>query len=133
MANLRERANKDLELSMEKTTEWGLPVVLISPDGVIYDTKKDSEDPLSGQVLHSYTEFNADTGEDVIIEDPVVILRRESLDRVPLNGEKWGVQIPEDPSLSAPMKLFILSPDKAIKANRALGIIKMYLQKTKQI
>lgn len=132
MGNLRVTANKDLQRSMESENDWGLLIVLIDPEGNTIDTKKDSEDRLSGQVLLNYTEYNPDTGEDVIINDPVAVLRLESLTRIPANGEKWIVKLPEKPDPDAAMISYALSPTKAMKFNRSLGFVRMYLQKITQ-
>jgi len=132
VGNLRVQANKDLQRSMESENDWGLPVVLIDPEGVTIDTKKDSEDRLSGQVLLNYSEYNPDTGEDVIINDPIVTLRLASLTRIPANGEKWIVKLPETPDPDAVLVSYALSPTKAMKFNRSIGFVRMYLQKITQ-
>lgn len=134
--SLRKKVNKDLERSMEGTKEWGLPVVLISPDGVTYDKKFDAEivdTPLTGQVLHNRTEFNPDTGEPMIIDDPVVVLRLNSLERVPAQTEKWAVKIPESPDPEAPLVTYTQSPDKAMEFNRSFGFVRMYLIRMAQV
>ena len=95
--NLRVTVNNDLEKSMEGLGEWGLPIELSSPDGVEYKTKKGTTDALTGQVLHNRVEFNPETGEDMSIDDPLVVLRIDSLDRVPAQNENWAVKIPEKP------------------------------------
>ncbi len=132
MGNLRLQANKDLQRSMESENDWGLPVVLIDPDGNTIDTKKDSTDRLSGQVLLNTVEYNPDTGEDVVIDDPVVTIRLASLTRIPENGEKWVVKLPESPDPGAQLVSYALSPDKTMKFNRSIGFVRMYLQKIEQ-
>lgn len=132
MGNLREQINKDLQETMETENDWGLPIILIAPDGTEYNTKKDSTDRLSGQVLYHFTEFSPDTGEDIVVNMPVVTLRISSLERVPLDGENWVVKIPEENSTTADFETYIFSTTKALKLNRSIGIIKLYLQKVKQ-
>ena len=132
MVNLRVQANKDLERSMESENDWGLPVVLIDPDGNTIVTKKDSTDRLSGQVLLNTVEYNPDTGEDIVVNDPVVTLRMASLTRIPENGETWVVKIPQTPDPDADLVSYLLSPDKAMKFNRSFGFVRMYLQNLDQ-
>ena len=132
MVNLRVQANKDLERSMESENDWGLPVVLIDPDGNTIVTKKDSTDRLSGQVLLNTVEYNPDTGEDIVVNDPVVTLRMASLTRIPENGETWVVKIPQTPDPDSDLVSYLLSPDKAMKFNRSFGFVRMYLQNLDQ-
>ena len=49
-------------------------------------------------------------GEDVIINDPIVTLRLASLTRIPANGEKWIVKLPETPDPDAVLVSYALSP-----------------------
>lgn len=130
--NLRVKVVKDLETTMEKLNGWGLPVVLISPTGQTQELKKDSEDALTGQVLYSHKEWKPDTGEDIVVDEPVVTLRLESLEIEPKPGENWAVKIPETPDPNAVLITFVINKDKAIEFNRGLGIVKLYLSKAKQ-
>lgn len=130
MVNLREQAEADLGETLEK--EWGLPVVLIDPDGVKYTTSaNDPTAPLMGQVLYGKREYNPDTGQDVYVNTPVITLRVTSLARIPVDGERWGVQIPVRPSLSAPMVNFIFE-GRPVEGGASLGIMRIYPQKAAQ-
>jgi len=117
---------------MESLDDWALPVTLIDPDGTRYETITGSTTRLAGQVLHSYVDFNPDTGEDLVVNQPVVTLRMASLARIPRNGEVWFVLIPTEPDPEAPLRNYIISPTKAMKLNESLGIIKMYLTNATQ-
>ena len=129
--NLREQIEKDLGESLE--SEWGLPVVLIDPDGVKYDTSaNDPTKSLVGQVLYGKKEFNPDTGQDVYINTPIVTLRVTSLARVPVNGEKWGIKMPTSPSTMAPLVDFIFK-GRPLEGGTSLGFIRIYPQKAEQI
>ena len=130
--NLRAKVVKDLETTMEKLNGWGLPVVLISPTGETQDKKKDSEDPLTGQVLYSHKEWKPDTGEDVVVDEPVVCLRLASLETEPEPGENWAVKIPITPDPDAELVTFLINKDKALEFDRGLGIVKLYLSKATQ-
>jgi len=129
--NLREQVEKDLGESLE--SEWGLPVVLIDPDGTKYDTSaNDPTKPLVGQVLYGKKEFNLDTGQDIYINTPIVTLRVTSLARVPVNGEKWGIKMPTSPSTTAPLVDFIFK-GRPLEGGTSLGFIRIYPQKAEQV
>jgi hypothetical protein len=127
--NYRERAEHDLGKTLEG--RWGLPVALISPDGVRQDSKVDGS-PLLGQIMYGLARLNPETGEDVTVDTPVVTLRRSSLIRVPLAGEKWIVEIPETPSMTAPKIQMIISPTKPPEGGKSIGFIRLYLQQVEQ-
>ena len=122
--NLREQAEADLATTLEG--EFALPVVLVSPgDGITQN--------VNGQVLYDTVKFNPDTGEQVVVPDPVVVLRLSSLSRIPKAGETWHVKIPSTPSRTAPLKDFVYSSDKPPEGGESLGIIRLYLQKASQL
>ena len=130
MVNLREQLEEDLGETLEG--EGGLPVVLIGPDGVKYDTSaNDPTKPLVGQVLYGKKEFNPDTGQEIFIDMPIVSLRVTSLTRVPQNGEKWGIKIPTQPSTTAALVDFIFE-GRPLEGGTSLGYIRIYPQKAVQ-
>ncbi len=131
--NLRAKVVEDLQTTLEKQSDWGLPIVLTSPNGDRQKLKKDSEDPLTGQILYENKEWKPDTGEDVIVDEPLVVLRLASLEIEPKPGENWAVQIPITPDPDAPLIVFLLNKDKGIEFNRGMGLITLYLSKAKQI
>ena len=128
--NLRELVETDLDTTLEG--EWGLPVTLISPDGVIQTLKKNTTTRLAGQVLYDTVQQNPETGEIIMVDNPIVSLRRTSLDRIPQDGEKWVVQIPTTPSTTAALEDFVLSPTKAHGGGGSIGYIKLYLTRVNQ-
>jgi len=128
--NLRELVETDLDTTLEG--EWGLPVTLISPDGEIQTLKKGTTDRLTGQVLYDTVQQNPETGEIIMVDNPIVSLRRTSLDRIPEDGEKWVVQIPTTPSTTAALEDFVLSPTKAHGGGGSIGYIKLYLTRVNQ-
>ena len=128
--NLRELAESDLDHTLEG--EYGLPVELTSPDGVIQTTKKDSTDLLQGQILYDTVLTDPATLEQMIVNLPIVSLRRSSLDRIPLPGEPWHVRIPITPSATAAKQDFIASADRAPGGGGSIGFVKLYLQKAVQ-
>ena len=116
--NLREQAESDLSFTLEGA--FGLPVTLIAPDGSIQDN-------LTGQVLYDTIKVNPETGEEMVVNNPVVSLRRSSLDRIPLPGEKWIVKIPVDPSTTATLEDFIIDQTRPPEGGRSIGFIRLYL------
>jgi hypothetical protein len=130
--NLRQRAEQDLGKTLEG--EFSLPVVLIGPDGITYDTSENTGDPLTGQIIYDTLIDNPQniSGEQIVVSKPVVSLRRSSLARVPLAGEKWIVQIPVDPTAGAPVGNFQFNPTRPPEGGRTLGFIRLYLTRLVQ-
>jgi hypothetical protein len=128
--NLREQAESDLAFTLEG--EWGLPVVLISPDGVTQD--KSANNPtadLDGQVIYDTLVQQPDTGAEMLVHKPVVTLRISSLTRVPKSGERWIVKIPITPNRTAPKETFFL--ERPTEDGSSIGFIRLYLMATEQV
>ena len=100
MINLRELAESDLQYTLEG--DFRLPVVLIDPEGVKQKIKKGSTEPLTGQIIYDTREENTETGQEIIVHKPMVAIRRTSLERIPIPGEKWVVKIPIVPVFNTP-------------------------------
>ena len=137
MQNLRERAEQDLGITLEDPKQWGLPVELTGPGGIEIKTSANSPDPqnplpLYGQVLYNTVRVNPETGEEMVTASPVIVLRRSSLSRVPLDGEKWFIKFPKDPSLTASLSNYALTPDRATEGGRSIGFIRLYPVKVVQ-
>lgn len=129
--NLREAVESDLGKSLEG--EWGLPVVLVAPDGTVIDTSLNSGEALTGQIIYDTVQVNPDTGDSMIVSKPVVSLRRSSLSRIPVSGEKWLVKIPITPSTTATLEDYMIDPSRAVEGGRTIGFVRLYLRKVKQI
>lgn len=124
LLNLRESIESDLGESLEGS--WGLPVILISPDGETQSTNAlDPTKDLVGQVVYSTRELD-DEGIPVVTYKPNVSLRVSSLTRVPQNGEVWAVKIPITPSYTAQKVTFILT-ERPIEDETSIGFIRLYL------
>lgn len=114
MGNLREKMEAGLEKMLEDYENgYGLPVVLIAPDGTKQEySANDPDTPrtilLAGRVTYARFEQDPATGMPYRVDNPIVTLRRSSLDRVPVAGEKWIVQIPEEPKVDADKKSFLM-------------------------
>ena len=130
MLNLRVRAANDAKRL--NIRDWGLLVELISPDGIKYNTDKESGEPLKAiQLLYDRTRIIPETGEDMIIPEPIVILSRLSLERIPAPGEKWTVRIQESP-INENFLDYAISPTRSPEGGKSLEIIRLYLQKLEQ-
>lgn len=126
MINLRQQTEKDLGFSLEGA--WSLPVVLIDPDGVEQTKSKNNPlNDLSGQILYDHRIVDSDTGMEHTVNTPVVTLRISSLDRVPQDGEKWGMKFPLVPDPSAPKTTFILI-GRPPEGGPSIGFIRLYPQ-----
>lgn len=116
--NLREKAESLLSLSLEGP--FALPVYATGPDGV--------ENQYSGQILSDRVVMNPDTGEVMIVVNPVVVLRRSSLVRIPQDGEIWYFKIPLDPSRSGTLLNFIFDGSDSVRGGRSIGFIRIPLK-----
>lgn len=129
--NLREQAESDLSFTLEGA--FGLPVTLIAPDGAIQSkSANDITADLVGQVLYDTVRVNPDTGEEMVVNNPVVVLRRSSLDRIPIPGEKWIVKIPVDPLTTAILEDFLIDETRPPEGGRSIGFIRLYLRRVQQ-
>jgi hypothetical protein len=122
----------EIEMDLEETLEgdFGLPVVLTSPLGVRYSKSANAPtSDLMGQVLYDTT-VEDENGAQVVDHKPVVTLRRTSLTRVPISGEKWAVEIPIGPTATATRETFML--ERAAEDGSSIGIVRLYLRKAEQ-
>ena len=123
MVNFFEQAEADMSFTLEDTANgFGLPVELISPDGVEYTTSANDETkPLAGRIDYGKTTIDPDTGEQFLVGDPTVVLRLSSLARVPLEGERgWAIRIPISPSTVAAKVLYMID-ERGIFTDLILG------------
>lgn len=129
MGNLRARIERDLARTIEG--DFGLPVVLVSPDGEIQDhSANDPTSLLFGRIDYDRTELDPETGMPVQIKKPMVTLRVSSLTRIPQAGENWAVKIPVVPSATAPMVTFFL--EQAPRDGGSYAYIKLPLTNLSQ-
>lgn len=128
MESLRRTLERDMYDALE--SEWKMPVELTSPDGVkqLYSKNNPSE-LLGGQVLYSSRRENPETGETIVVNQPVVTLRVSSLVRIPKAGEKWYIKIPTGTEPDAVKQSFVFTPDRSPENGTDMGFIKLYLQK----
>lgn len=135
--SLREQMERDLAVTLTDPNAWGMPVELTGPDGKEYNTSANSPDPtnpdpLHGQVNYTSVRLSPQTGEEQVINKPSVVLRRTDLERVPEKGENWLVRFPKDPSLTAELKDYVMTVDRASEGGRSIGFIRLYPVKAVQ-
>jgi hypothetical protein len=129
--NLRELAVADAKTL--NVRDWGLKVEFTDPDGNRYITDNETGEELRAmQILYDYRKINPDTGEEIIVNDPVVVMARLSLARIPEAGERWHIRMPADPSTAASLEDFVLTSTRSPEGGRSLGFIRFYPQKVKQ-
>ena len=132
--NARELAESDLAYSLEDAEGFGLPVVLIGPGETgasRQDTNALTGELLTGQILYDTVRMDAESGADVITEEPIITLRRASLSRVPKSGEKWVLQIPASPRAGASLIDYILDGTRSVQGGRSVGFIRLYPKKAR--
>lgn len=128
--NLRVRAEADLKTSLEG--EWGLPVILIDPEGVVQSkSKNDPDDDLKGQILYDHRILDLETGMEITVNTPVVTLRISSLNRIPKDAETWGMKFPLTPNPDAPKTTFVLL-GRPPEGGASIGFIRLYPQLPEQ-
>lgn len=130
MTPLRQTIEADLSDTLEgefaSETSAGVgQVTLIDPDGVVYSG-------LKSLVFYDYRRVSPETGEPVVVHEPVVILRRSSLTRIPLAGEKWEIRFPVSPRAGAPIASFLLDGKRAPEGGETIGFIRVYPVKVGQ-
>ena len=129
--NLRERmATGGLKVSIEGN--FGLPVELITPDGVTITTNEDG-DPLKGQVLYDRDGIDPETGDMIVVKETKVTLRRTALSRIPLPGEIWQIKIPQNPASPNTLTQFFCNADDAPVGGQSIGFITLKLKDVDQV
>ena len=123
--NLRALAESHLAQTLENSDHFGMPVVLVDPDGVVYDT-------VYGQILYDTRSVDSELGVEVLAHNPVVTLRKSSLTRVPLASERnrWAVKIPDSPREDASIETYLLG--RPSEDGCSIGFIRLYLTKVAQ-
>ena len=120
---LREVVEGHLSVTLEG--RWSMEVDLTGPDGVI-------QEGLKAQVLYDRTEQNPTTGQEVIVNQPVVTLRYSSLTTVPKSSENWLVRMPVSPVAGAAKEDFVLDAARAVEGGRSIGFIRLYPKRVRQ-
>lgn len=126
--NLRSTAAVDAKTLNIK--DWGLPVELTDPDGEQYLTDNESGETLKAvQILFDRRKLDLGTGEETIIKEPVIVMARKSLARIPQADEVWFVRFPEDVTKPTELSNYFLSGARAPEGGQSLDFIRLYPQK----
>lgn len=121
MVDLRKLSEEFLGTSLEG--DFSLPVEIQTPNGAIQTVR--------AQVIYDRTGEDPQTGETVYVTDPVVVVRRTSLDPLPSPGERLIIRIPENPREDAAKETYFCF-DQSFQGGRSLGMIRFYLTRTEQ-
>jgi hypothetical protein len=82
-------------------------------------------------VLYDRVSEDPQTGETVYVTDPVVVVRRSSLDPIPEPGDRLVIRIPSEPREDADHETYLCF-DQSFRGGRSLGLVRFYLTKTEQ-
>ncbi len=134
MGNLRNLAAADArELNIN---DWGMLIRLTSPDGIKYETDNVTGEALrTVSTLSDFRKFDPNIGEDITVTEPIVVMARASLERIPLADENWLLEFSLDPDsdvIPDDGEDFVLSNVRAPEGGRSLGLIRFYPTKAKQ-
>lgn len=121
MVDLRKMSEEFLGVSLEG--DMSLPVEIQTPDGVVQTVR--------GQVLYDRTSEDPQTGETVYVTDPVVVVRRASLNPQPSPGDRLVIRIPSEPREDAGLETYFCF-DQSFRGGRSLGMVRFYLTRTEQ-
>lgn len=121
MVDLRKLSEEFLATSLEG--DFSLPVEIQTPDGAVQTVR--------GQVLYDRTSEDPQTGETIYVTEPVVVVRRSSLDPIPEPGDRLVVRIPSLPREDADLETYLCF-DQSFRGGRSLGLVRFYLTKTEQ-
>ena len=126
---LRQVVEQDLELTLEGD-DWGLPIRLIAPDGSIIDKKNGTDSPLMGQVLYNTLVQVPNTGGEMLVPKTCFVIRRSSLSRIPLPGERWSIEFPDpgypDSEGNYTFVRKILDGIKSPEDGKSIGFMRLY-------
>ncbi len=131
MGETRELIEQDLGETLE--ADFGLPVILTSPDGDVQTkSANDPDQDLQAQVHFDSLVLDPNTGLDMVVDKPVISLRRTSLTIIPVleDGQNWMVEIPDLPKESSAKSTFRAA--RVPEHGRSIGFIRLYLEKIEQ-
>ena len=131
MSNLRQLAIKDLK--SQNLKDWSLPVIFVDPEGISYSTDNETGLPLKAvQILYDYLKLDP-SGMEILVNEPVIVMMRNSLSRIPLSDERWQVKFPLNPETPDVLAdNYFLNADRAPEGGQSLGFIRFYPLKGKQ-
>jgi len=129
MNNARHMVEADLATLLEgdfasvNTKGVGM-ITLIDPDGLRHQGIK-------GRIDYDYVSMTSQ-GETIAVHEPVVVVRKSSLPRVPKPGERWFIQMPTGPQPTDPLYTFKLNTARPVDGGETIGFLKMYPKRADQ-
>ena len=119
---IRELANK---VTVKMHGLSGSTVFLTGPDGI----RRQYDDCIftSGRITES-----PDSGEEIVVINPVASFSRSSLVVVPQNGEKWALEAPVEVGNPDELTMFQMDKSKSIEGGKSLDTIILKLTQSKQ-
>jgi hypothetical protein len=126
--NLRYQIEQDLHESVEG--EWKIPVELTGPDGITQTHSANNTDELlGGQMLNFTSPEDPITGEATIVNNPILVIRISSLDRVPANGEKWYIKVLYSEIFDNKLdESFVITKTRAKEDGSDIGFVRLYMR-----
>lgn len=132
--DLRSLAESDLATTLEG--DFGMQIILTSPADVIAHSSNYASATLRGQVLYDSVVENPETGGQVIINKPVISVRRSSLSVLPSDVpsdtnyyKNWFVHIPKSVTDSTLEHYKIETPPQQ---GKSIGFMVMFLTRISQ-
>ncbi len=119
---LRKRQIDDLDRVLSGP-DWGMPIVLISPNTGLVQS-------VTGRVDYNSKEIDPESGLQLTVEKPIVTVALALLTEVPKPGENWAIKIPVSPGSDTPTETYVL--ELAIENGHSMGFIKLPLTKAGQ-
>ena len=115
---------------------WGIPFIAEPPTGEILTLDNETEQPLKSIQYHGITtRLDAETGEDILVQEPTITVASNSFAIPPKSGEKWFFKIPTTPvdliDENTELKRYRMSPDN-FKHYPMMNLITIALIEVKQ-
>lgn len=129
MSSLRELVEQDLSITLEgdfaSVDALGVGLItLVDPDGTSYTGMK-------GRIDYDYVRETLE-GQQVVVNEPRLILRLSSLIRIPQAGERWVVKMPVNPVAGSPIVTWVMHHTHAPELLQTIGVLKLYVQRAVQ-
>jgi hypothetical protein len=126
MTNNRDLQREDMDIVAK---DWWVPIILTSPDKDVYSNKVGTTEPLLGDVRKDpkVTELD-EGGAPVSTEVLSIVIKTTDMERVPLEGESWFIEYPEDLTDAGTMKKAAFTPNNSLGGSVSLGYLKVFPQ-----
>lgn len=126
--NNREAIRNDLKTLRD---DWWLPIRLTAPGGNVYDKINGTQKQLLGGVRSESKPFDPDVGGRIVIDRVSVTMLLSDLERVPVQGETWFIEYPENLLTSGSYKKTAFTSDNIDVGGETIGYMKVFPQEVK--